>query len=278
MPKPRSSTAQIATRGLRLLLALLLALSVTIGLDFSLEARQAIFGQRQIQLYVPYTGASPVYLQPVLLVAHNAGDQKSTSRAALRHNATAIEIDVSQVDGVLYASHSRPSELMPIRAWRAPKLRDAWNYTGDASVLKLDLKSTGQSTLESIVRFIESRPGERQIMFVSMSAEALAYLDSALPDAVTMLSLPSGREIDALLVQDGRVDGVEGVSVPEWSLTPERIEGLKAHGYLIDAWTVNDVERLIELTAMGVDSITTDNLAFFDLAIATMDSTPRSGI
>ena len=58
-----------------------IALTVLIGKDWSLEARQAVFGQRQIQFYVPYSGSSPVYLPPVLLVAHNAGNQEETGAA-----------------------------------------------------------------------------------------------------------------------------------------------------------------------------------------------------
>ena len=94
-----------------------------------------------------------------------------------------------------------------------------------------------------------------------------AFLDNALPESIELLSLTSGHDIDALLEQDGRAEGVDGVSVPQWSLTIERIEGLKQRGYLIDAWTVNDLERLIELASLGVDAITTDNLAFFDMAV-----------
>lgn len=254
-------------RLLQIFLAVSIAIAVTIGKDFTLEARQAVFGQRQIQFYVPYSGSTPIYLQPVLLVAHNAGDQQETAHRALKHDAAGIEIDVRSVDGILYATHSAPNGLMPMRAWQAPRLRDAWKYTAGARVLKLDLKSTGQLTLESLVRFIEARPSDQQVMIVSSDPEALAFLDAALPDTIELLSLTTGMDIDALLENGGRPDGIDGISIPEWALTSERIELLKGAGYLIDAWTVNDVERLVELTALGVDSITTDNLAFFDMAV-----------
>lgn len=262
----------------RVVLATAIALTVLIGKDWSLEARQAIFGQRQIQFYVPYSGVAPVFLPPVLLVAHNAGDQEETARRAISHNAAGIEVDVRYVDGVLYATHSAPSSYMPKRAWQAPRLRDAWAYSSGAAVLKLDLKSTGQNALDSLIRFIQARPGEQQILIVSKDQDALVYLDDNLPDTVQILSLSTGNDIDLLLEQSGRIDGVDGVSVPQWALTPTRIEGLKARGYLIDAWTVNDLERLVELTSMGVDAITTDNLAFFDMAlIASNEQTATEG-
>lgn len=263
-PSYKRTLVQVA----QIMLAATIAMGVTIGKDFGLEARQALFGQRQIQFYVPYAGSSPIYLPPVLLIAHNAGDQESTTRAALAHDAAGIEIDVRSVNGVLYATHSAPSEYIPLRAWRAQRLRDAWKYTAGAQVLKLDLKSTSQPALESLVRFIEARPSDQQIIFVSSNPDALAFLDGALPETIELLSLYSGYDIDRLLEQNGRVDGVDGISIPEWALTSKRVELLKERGYVIDAWTVNDIERMVELTAMGVDAITTDNLAFFAMAIA----------
>ncbi len=264
-------------RLLQIVLAGTIALSVMLGMDFSLEARQAVFGQRQIQFYVPYAGTTPIVLPPVLLVAHNAGDQEITARRALRHDAAGVEIDVRLVDGVLYATHSAPSGLLPMAAWQAPRLRDAWQYAADATVLKLDLKSTSQTALESLVRFIEARPSEQQIIFVSTEPDALAYLATALPESIELLSLSSGTDIDALLEHSGRIDGIDGISIPSWALTAGRIEDLKEHGYLIDAWTVNDIERLVELSALGVDIITTDNLAFFDMALDTAPDASSEG-
>lgn len=262
----------VVAHTLRVALAALIALTVLVGKDWSLEARHAIFGQRQIQFYVPYSGATPVYLPPVLLVAHNAGNQEATARRALSHDAAGIEVDVRYVDGVLYATHSAPASLMPKRAWRAQRLRDAWAYSTGAAVLKLDLKTSDQTALESLVRFIQARPTEQQILTVSKSQDALIYLDEELPDTVQILSIASGYEIDLLLENSDRVAGVEGISAPHWALTPHRIEGLKAHGYLIDAWTVNDVQLLVELTSMGVDAITSDNLAFFEMAVVSPES------
>ncbi len=252
---------------IRIVVATALALTVLIGKDWSLEARQAIFGQRQIQFYAPYAGTSPIYLPPVLLVAHNAGNQQETAVRASDHDAAGIEVDVRYVDGVLYATHSAPASFMPKRAWQAPRLRDAWTYTAGATVLKLDLKSTGQNALDSLVRFVQARPTEQQLLIVSKSQDALAYLDEQLPDTLQILSLSNGNDVDDLLEHDGRIDGVDGISIPEWALTAPRVQELKARGYLIDAWTVNDVTRLVELTSMGVDVITTDNLAFFDMTV-----------
>ena len=154
-----------------------------------------------------------------------------------------------------------------MRAWQAPRLRDAWNYAANATVLKLDLKSTSQPALEALVRFVQARPSEQQFIFVSSDPDALAFLDAALPESIELLSLSSGRMSMRCSITMAESDGVDGISVPSWALTAGRIQSLKERGYLIDAWTVNDIERLVELSALGVDIITTDNLAFFDMAL-----------
>ena len=139
--------------------------------------------------------STPIVLPPVLLVAHNAGNQESTARRASKHDAAGMEIDVHLVDGALYAAHSAPSGLMPMRAWQAPRLRDAWQYSANAKVLKLDLKSTSQPTLDALVRFVDARPSDQQIMIVSSNPDVLAYLDTALPESLGLLSLSSGYRL-----------------------------------------------------------------------------------
>ncbi len=256
-------------RLLQFLLVTFLVMALVIGREISTEAQRFVFGQREVQIFVPYSGESPVTLPPVLIVAHNAGDQESTVRKAFEHGATAIEIDVRSVAGILYATHSNPPEMLPLRLWRVPRLYQAWGYSGKAEALKLDLKSTDQHALESLVQFIEARPSDRQIIISSSDRDALAYLDAALPDTLEFLSVSTGLEIDTLLQTKGRIDGVDGLSIPAWVLSDERILLLLEHGYLIDAWAVNDVARLIELTSLGVDIVTTDNLAFFDMLVDT---------
>lgn len=260
---------------LQIMLVMFIVMALAIGKDVSTQARRVIFGQREVQIFVPYSGSAPVTLPPVLIVAHNAGDQESTVRRALLHGATAIEIDVRSLGGVLYATHSTPPELMPLRLWQAPRLWEAWRYTRAAEVLKLDLKSTDELALDALAQFIENNPTDRQLIIVSRSPEVLAYFESKVPDVLGLLSLTTGLEIDMLIQHRERPEGIDGVSIPAWVLSDQRILLLTEQDYLIDAWAVNDVARLIDLTALGVDIITTDNLAFFDMQI---DIPPEAGL
>lgn len=256
----------VRRRETRLLIAVVVAIAALLWKDVSLDARKALFGQRPIQMYVPYAGTAPVSLPPVLLIAHNAGNDEVSTRRASSHAAAGIEVDVRLVAGVLYATHSPPSGLVPLRAWQAPRLSEAWGYTTGADVLKFDLKTTGAGTLEALVRFLDVRSTDRQIIVVGSDLEALVWLDQSLPETLQFLSIKTGIDVDELIDRGTRLDGIDGISVPHWTLTQERVIALEQLGYLIDAWTVNDFDRLIELATWGVDAMTTDNLAFFDLA------------
>ncbi len=48
-------------------------------------------------------------------------------------------------------------------------------------------------------------------------------------------------------------------------MTEETGRWLESTGLLVLAWTVNDLARLNELVQLGVDAITTDNLAIMEL-------------
>lgn len=258
-----------STRLLILSLAPLIIMGLAIGKEFSGQAERVVSGKREVQIDVSSPGAKTIKLPPTLIVAHNAGDDKSTVQAALDHGAVAIEIDVRMIDGVLYAAHSDPPDAVPKSLLELPTLAEAWTYTAPAEVLKLDFKSTDQSALDALTKFIQKNPTDRQILIDSKDPNVLLYFESALPNTVGFYSVMNANEIDDLLSKPNRPAGIDGVTAPISLLTKERIQLLRARGYYIDAWSVNDVARMAELVSYGVDIITTDNLAFFEMQVAT---------
>jgi Glycerophosphoryl diester phosphodiesterase family len=260
---PRSRSRRYLARVLRSVIAALLLIAVE---EFKIEAEIAIFGQRPILLYAPFSNAQPVELPPVLLIAHNAGDQDDTTRRALRHRAEGIEIDVMSLDGRLYASHSAPSSWLPVSAYHAPRLGEAWKWSRDVSVVKLDLKSTSDAAIQHLAKFLENHRDERQIIVVSTSREALETIGKLAPFTVRMLSISNSQDLTDILDAGDRPAGIDGVSVADWLLTAETIERLQDADLLIDVWVVNDLSRLAALANQGVDSVTTDNLALLDHA------------
>lgn len=269
MVQQGSSNKHMMGRLLLFVFAALMIMALIMGRKISNETERVIFGKREVQIDAPYAGSQPVKLPPTLIVAHNAGDQKSTVQAALDHGAIAIEIDVRMIDGSLYAAHNDPPDIVPKEMWEMPELGEAWQYTGSAEVLKLDLKSTDQHALEALVQFVKSNPTDRQIIIVSKDPAALQYFEKNLPGSIGLYSVTTAKEINALLGQSIRPEGINGISVPAWLLNEARVRLLREHGYFIDAWSVNDPTKMVELTSFGVDIITTDNLAFFEMLVGT---------
>ena len=48
------------------------------------------------------------------------------------------------------------------------------------------------------------------------------------------------------------------VDAPHWLLTEHQLAGLRGHGYQVQAWTVNKIEDMDRMIALGVDGIITD--------------------
>ncbi len=66
--------------------------------------------------------------------------------------------------------------------------------------------------------------------------------------------------------------GLDALQIPERQgrirvLTPRLVAAAHANGVEVHVWTVNDADRMRELTAMGVDGVVTDRT---DLALATL--------
>jgi glycerophosphoryl diester phosphodiesterase len=80
-----------------------------------------------------------------------------------------------------------------------------------------------------------------------------------------MMSIPTVSRFEQLVEDPELVELLDGISVYHPVLTAERVEWAKANNLLTFAWTVNSLERVNELVQLGVDAITTDNLAIMRL-------------
>jgi hypothetical protein len=200
----------------------------------------------------------------VFVIAHNAGDDAETAQTALAHSADAVEVDVIMVDGRLYAAHATPPRLIGVRLFRGPRLEDAWEIVAKADAVALDLKDDSTEYEDALVTFLESRPHE-QIVLSSRSIESLIRLKERLPNAHVYLSVPNRDAFDSLVAEHALAPQLDGVSMHHRHITEEIMATLKARDQRIIAWTVNDLTRVNELVRLGVDGITSDNLAILSL-------------
>jgi glycerophosphoryl diester phosphodiesterase len=200
----------------------------------------------------------------VLGIAHNAGNSVVSTQVALAHGADVMEIDVSAIDGKLYAAHASPPGWFPSRAYSGLTLGQAWMQATNARYIQLDLKDTSSATTRLVADFLERHKGERRVFLSSKSYRALEAVHERSEDVGLILSLSTGSELRALLEAPERVEILTGVSVRATLLDAETMAWFKERGLLVIAWTVNDVDRLNDLVALGIDAVSTDNLAILD--------------
>ena len=223
-----------------------------------------------------YTGAAPpaqfyekVPLEPALVrdyqrvlgVAHNAGNNLETLSTALRYGADVIEIDVISARGRLMAGRDQPLPQLARQVFQGPTLAEAWDRAAAADIVKLDLKQTDRGFLDDLVAFLTPHAKSRRVMISSGDASSLRYLHSRLPD-LTMLFSANGPDAVHQLESDPALQkAVGGASVFQGLIDANLVAWLHQHKLLTLAWTVNDGPRLNQLVRLGVDGITTANLA-----------------
>ena len=97
------------------------------------------------------------------------------------------------------------------------------------------------------------------------SQPAALRLKDRLPNAHVYLSVPNRETFDRLTDHEHLVCQLDGFSMHHRHITEDIMTVLKARDQRIIAWTVNDLTRVNELVRLGVDGITSDNLAILEL-------------
>lgn len=201
----------------------------------------------------------------VVGVAHNSGGRIEATLEAIIFGADVIEVDVVDIDGALYSAHSPPIPFIGSRFFRGPSLERIWAASYRADALKLDLKETSPEYVELVAEFLVSRPMNRDIIVASRSPRVLATLRERAPEAILLLSVPDEDTFAALQANEALRQTIDGVTVRESLINVDMVFWLSEQDLRINAWTVNDLDRANELIQLGVDSITTENLAILAL-------------
>jgi glycerophosphoryl diester phosphodiesterase len=223
-----------------------------------------------------YTGAAPpaqfyqkVQLEPaldrdykhVLGVAHNAGNNLGTLAKALRYGADAIEVDVISARGRLVAGREQPLPRLARLLHRGPTLAEVWDRVAAVDVVKLDIKQTDRGFLDELIAFLAPRAKSRRVMIASGDPAALLYLHSRLPDVTLLFSAGWPDAVHKLQSDRALQENIGGVSLFQGLADANLVAWLHEHKLFVLTWTVNDSQRFNELVRLGVDGITTANLA-----------------
>jgi glycerophosphoryl diester phosphodiesterase len=143
-------------------------------------------------------------------------------------------------------------------------LEEGWAEAQAAPVVKLDLQQNDTATLDALAAFLSAQPAARPVMVSSRDPAALLHLRPRLTGASLLLSLPFPDALQRVRSDPALVDAIDGVTVFHSLVDRGLMQWARANGLVVLAWTVNDGQRVHELLELGVDGITTQNLAVLE--------------
>lgn len=203
--------------------------------------------------------------EQVYAVAHNAGDRLGATREAIEYGADIVEIDVISVGGVLHAGHDVPSSTFGSITYSGPSLALIWSEAVETGIVKFDLKESTPSFVQLVIAFLKKNMGNAQVILATRSQSALAALRPALPSAVLLYSVGSLDALRAMRDNEQLLSIIDGVTIAAGLLNEDNVTWMRKLRLLIFAWTINRLETVNDLVRLGVNAITTDNLAIMEL-------------
>jgi glycerophosphoryl diester phosphodiesterase len=197
--------------------------------------------------------------------------------------ADGIELDVRRTsDGRLLIAHDPLDETgldesglgFDAFADTLPTLDQALDACGDRMLVNVEIKNwpddagfdPTMAMVGPIIDALRRRGGAARDRWLisSFSWETLEACRLAAPDIATawLVSRVSGERIAAIAAA-----GHAAVHPWEPNVTAEFVERCHQAGLAVNTWTCNDPQRLVELSAMGVDGVCTD---VPDVALASL--------
>ncbi|MBZ0302358.1 MAG: glycerophosphodiester phosphodiesterase [Anaerolineae bacterium] len=142
-----------------------------------------------------------------------------------------------------------------------PTLDEVFEAVGHKVYVNVEIKSNSVQTdgVETLVAEVITRHGlTNRVIVSSFNPLALQRFRAALPEVPIAFIYEANMTIDT-------VGLIEQLGVPHEARHPHHsivdaayIAWAKSKGYRVNAWTVNDPTRAVELRDLGVDTITTD--------------------
>lgn len=208
---------------------------------------------------------------PVTRILHRGGNRRSTFATAAHPAVDALEADAWVHRDELFLHHDRPLGPLPImlrgpRPIRRPRdlttLDELLSAVGDRVGLVLDLRSWFGDPAPDLARVLLDMPRRER---VSVTCEAWPIADRLrawLPDLTVGYSVRSARQLRSF--ERGRAAGTQAptpVAIRHTLLRDAAdVARVRAAAGHVTAWTVDDVDRAIELSAWGVDAIVSNRL------------------
>ena len=234
-------------------------------------------------------------LKPVLIIAHRAGahhgpeNSLAALKTAIEQKADYAEIDVQRTsDGKIVVVHDQ--DLM--RLARDPRrirentyqdlsqvdigsgfhkdfadqrlatLSDFLSAASGKIKLLIELKYYGEDPLlaEETVKMVRQAHAEKAVAFMSLNLEAVRQIKRLAPQ------VPAGYLLAAGLGDIAR-SHVDFLAVPVEQATAGRMKTAGKNSMKVYAWTVNDMDGILDLMEVEIDGVITDDPALARKAV-----------
>ncbi|RLT44255.1 MAG: hypothetical protein DWI58_01430 [Chloroflexi bacterium] len=211
---------------------------------------------------------------PVTRILHRAGNidtrDLDSLRALVRHPAVdAIEADIWLHGDELHAHHERPLPLPwliergSLRRHGEPLRLDAILDAADGNTeVVIDLRSWLRDAAPALARALADETVRARVRVTCEDWGLAERVRAWLPDVRIGYSVRSEPQLRAYLAGRDSGDIVEtGVAIRHTLLhTPDEVALLRARAGHVNAWTVDEVDRALELASWGVDAITSNHV------------------
>ena len=208
---------------------------------------------------------------PLTRILHRGGNLRSTFAAAEHPAVDALEADVWVRHGSLFLHHDRPLGLLPLllgrrRLHRRPRdlvsLDDLLNAVADRVDLVLDLRSWFGDPAPDLARALMAL---ERVDRISVTCENWRIADRVrawLPAVRVGYSVRSEHQlIDYERARRAGTQQLTAVTVRHSLLgTAGDVARIRAAAGHVTVWTVDDIDRALELSAWGVDGIVSNRL------------------
>ncbi len=213
---------------------------------------------------------------PVFRILHgagNAGTQRLASLGALAHHAAvdAVEADVWVHGDAILAHHERPLGPLPLllgwngfrRRSDALSLHEILEATDGAAAVIVDLRSWLWDPVPELAGALAEEATRARIRVTCEDWRIADRLRAWLPDIHVGYSIRSEAQFRAYLTG---VDAAHLLATPvavRHTLlhSADEVALLRRRAGRVGAWTVDDVDRALELVAWGVDEITSNHIS-----------------
>jgi hypothetical protein len=203
---------------------------------------------------------------------HRAGNRRELFALAADESVDAIEADVWVIGGRMFAHHERPlhglNVLVHNRGLRIPRgpaieFDDLLEATAGRCVLVLDVRSWWNDSTPELAALVSDAPADARLALTFESWGAADRARAWLPVHSVAYSVRSERQLRRYIEArtQGRQDAVPLAA--RHTLLHDRadVEALRRFTPRIAAWTVDDVDRALDLASWGVDEIVSNEVA-----------------